>query len=542
MDFFRRNSVVRSNAQDATLGTLQASLTDLQGEERKLRERCQKLELEKSLLQNFVDSVYSNLEDATAPQTGADHLLKNYCDSLRSSNVDLQARLEDAAVELSEAKHLADMQQRRATGLEAALTQVQSDLRTADGNAQSALIAEVEPMKKKYELLLEERNSTIKELMERSHITEAQYKRTILDLECIVQRTVAAQDQTSNELADRLHALHEANRKIGLLASERPVETFEMFQLSTTFMQHFCDVSEAALHYASECVSITSVASFDLVSSGISALQDGCRRHEQLLNENAQLVERLAVKEARILEARLFLSQAEERCSAAECEVMALRNELVTSTAASETLQNDAEVLRDRVRKLEKECETQLIEIDALRQEQLQSHGKVRQAQQLVKDLQQQLLLNETRGTGAPVTNEQTQHLGEMEELLGRLTQLQERVWLLETAKSSYESELDRLSTALEERSTAIRMHFSAAAQQSARAKGKSGILGVSKKDVMDEVHIMLEESLLSNLQLDAKVLAQNSRLEMLEEALKRAQEAGFEMEELEEQRCDAFD
>jgi chromosome segregation ATPase len=544
MDFFKRNGAAKP-LTDPALAAAQAALAETHAEEKKLRERCSKLELEKSLLQNFVDRVYSNLDDSEA-----DQLLKRYCDELRGSNVELQAELTRCNAEMVDLQAAADLQRRKAEGLEAALNQVQSDLHEADATvhhqttaAQNDSAAEVEAVKRRYEGQLEERNHTISQLMERASAEEVQHKRAVHDLERMLQRTVAAQDETSNELADAMQALRDANRKAdGAFSTQAMTQNFIHIAASMTSAME--SLLGAAVTYAQEERDLSLEVSLDYWGQSVRETRAAVASVERLSQEVKHLHERLSVKEARIVETRAFLSQSEERCVAAESEAVSLRSVIDESNGKWQQFQCANEELQETLLALQQKFDHNSRELDLVKAEQSQSHVKLRQAQQLVKDLQEQLTRRSFEPDVAPDTKsaEELQSSADVHDVLVRLTQSQEKVWLLEAAKTSYEAELVRLSQALEEKTSLLRIQFGIAAEQSLRGKGKAGILGPSKADAVAEVQAMLEESLLRNLELESKFSALTSRLEVVERQLEDAQAEGYAMEEESDHQCDVFD
>ncbi|CUG85426.1 Hypothetical protein, putative [Bodo saltans] len=547
MDFFKRSSATKPPT-DPALAAAQAALSEMHAEEKKLRERCSKLELEKSLLQNFVDRVYSNLDDASE----ADQLLKGYCDELRTSNVELSAELTRSNAELLELRTSADLHRRKAEGLEAALNQVQNDLHDADATAHQHATAthqdsfiELDAAKRRFEGQLEERNHTISQLMERATASDALHKRAVHDLESMLQRTVAAQDETSIELESAMQALREANRK--LEGSQPPQAVVKKhFDTSASMIEHLDTVFAETHQYSEKERSLALDTAFLCWGQSINETRRLVASLERSEQEVKLLQERLSVKEARIVETRAFLSQSEERYVAAEAEAVSLRLEAANSNDRMQQFQSVNAELEEVLSTLQVKFDHSSRELDLVKAEQSQSHVKLRQSQQLVKDLQEQLTSRPT----APLVPtdlkdaEARQNSADVHDVLKRLTESQEKVWLLEAAKTSYESELVRLSHALEEKTTLLRLQFGIAAEQSLRGKGKSGILGPSKADAIAEVQVMLEDALVRNLELETRFRAVTSRLEVVERQLEDAQAEGFALDDDEEREetCNAFD
>lgn len=581
MDFFRNLSAQKqsggltngsfaqqdshnSNNATTTIANLQSQILQMTQEEKKLRERCQKTELEKSLLQNFIDRIYNDENDESDSDkklaTFRSHMteLQNQVVTLEGARVELQDALQAARDDLAKANKKCD-------AFDQALQHMTVELKDADeqrkaSHVEGQQIAELQSALRSKTRLLEEREITIQQLMERITRADQEHAQVLRDYEAILHKSSDAHNSVVDELSHKTDQLttalqelaearvykgdggrcKEVEAQLSKLEAERTVLLDDSELLSRDVFYRWPELRDAS----HECVLSHSMEVLDHLFASMAAVHDkvlcgyceaATGKLSMLQDEIAQLRDRLDTKEARIVEARAFLQQAEERSAATEDELAAVR--LAESALAERLCNLEAEqlALQSDLRASQQESEQLRTENDLMRskllEDQKQAQSKLKQANQLVKDLQGQLQnsvpINSVQGSTDKLAAGSN---AEADALLRRIGDMQEKIWLLETAKKSYEGEIDRLTKENETKSAIVRTHFVDAAQKYAQQKGKLGgsLFGPSKDDVNSQAQKMLEETLAENMKLENQLRAMGSKIERLEILVADAVREGF--------------
>jgi chromosome segregation ATPase len=531
--FFKKRTGSLVAAQPAGHDATQ-EIARLRGEERRLADRVAKLEVEKALLQNLVDQVCGNEDD----DEGKGKALLEHIGELQTTNGELTLELRQLHETSEVVKRDAAAAHRRCQAFEAALQNAQDELKQADATAaglQSSSQALNDETSERLRMEIATRDSTIEELMKRNKQLGDEMTRQKREFEVILNKTTAAQASTLEELNERSEELAALERKVEQLQVRGVTSEMLLGALSVAF-----EVVEAAELWSS----LSREALFDSAAAVqgqmcgelLAAASESLSRRQTAQMELMELQQLASTKDARIQELTAAQSQLSERVADAEeaaaraedkaAALVPLAPRLIEVEAAFAQLQAQ-HALKTQ------ECETVT---RTLLDEQRQWQMKSKSTASLVRELQAQLHNRQAQPSPAasvahPPPLEPASASEDERVLVERLAALQEKVWMLESTKKSYEVAMEGLAKDLEDKQRIIQLHFVEAAQKAAHQKGKLGssFFKPSASDVQTQMQSMVETTLTRNLELEAECDALRDQLKHLEECLASAVDEGFD-------------
>jgi DNA repair exonuclease SbcCD ATPase subunit len=304
-------------------------------------------------------------------------------------------------------------------------------------------------------------------------------------------------------------------------------------------------VAEQFCGYALEALNLVCELVFTLAANSVERIAELTNDNQRMHSALRDTEHTLQAREARLGEIQIQLHQAQERHGAAEhelarreeyIEVLELRLHSVEALEAKlSSLENDKSQLQKHIDQLREERERT---IEKMTEDQQEFQLKQKQNARVIKELQVQLATQRKKPTTEPEDSPEAQNVAPMAVevgpdeaiLLARLADQQERIWLLETAKKSYEHELGRLARELSNKNAIIHSHFATAARETAKRKGKfaAALFTPTNAEVESELQKELEQAIHANIQLTAQLGELERRVSFLEGVVARAELEGF--------------
>ena len=549
--FFKKRAT--SVAQGPSAPEAVQEIARLQSDERRHTDRIAKLEVEKALLQNLVDQVCGADDDEAKSK-----ILREHIAELQQRNAELTQELQQSVEHKKSAEKEIAKLSKRCQAFEAALENAQAELKNADAVAaglHSTTAAHADEATERLRSEVALRDSTIEELMRRNAKLGDDMNRQAREFEQILDKTTSAQASTMEELNDRSEELAATQHELAALRKHKDGGITSAMALRSA--ENALGIAELVeMHMSCVNETIRAVTSEHLEGVGrdlVAVMSEASLQRLALESEVSQLVDRVAMRDIRIGELTALHRQLEERLSFAEQAA----KESQARAVELEPLVQQLSDLREEHAKLREELELKRDECNTVTRtfldEQRQWSVKSKASSSLVRELQAQLQAKQQQHapdvapSSAPNVSSQAQQNSSVGSghqqpvdtteseriMIERVASLQEKTWMLESAKKSYEVELDRLAKELEMKDCIIRLHFMDAAQKAAQQKGKLGssFFKPNANEVQTQMQQMVEATLTRNLELESHCDALQQQLQRLEECLAAAADQGFEVE-----------
>jgi DNA repair exonuclease SbcCD ATPase subunit len=435
---------------------------------------------------------------------------------------------------------------KRCQAYEAALENAQNELKVADAAAADSHGHKADDERLRAEITT--RDVTIEELMKRSRQLAEAVERQEKEFRAILDRTTAAQAATIEELNERSAEVAALKRQ--LILTKDPSSSVSSDMLVSAVAVAF-DLG----HAAADVMLRKAVTPLENVTEVCAALGDALAAAACLRDEASELHQRLLTRDARIQELSAIQRQTSERLADAE-----------TAAACAERRARELEPLAPQLAELQallaqvedqlhlKNSEYETV-TSRLLDEQRQWQNKTKSSASLIRELQAQLQARQaqpgvSQEPGASATAVMPTIVAETEAvvdearvLLDRVASLQEKVWLLEAAKQSYETAMDGLAKDCDAKRRIIELHFVDAAHKAAQQRGRLGSLfGPSSSDVQMQMQHMVEATLTRNLELESECGLLQRHVQRLESLLAMAAEEGFDMTLYDSSDCPAVE
>ena len=590
--------------------------------ERNLSEKVQQLEVQKTLLENLIDRLGGDDDDAGGNAT---EQLKAEVLRVQEQNATMNVKISSLTEKLATAESSLANSERMSKAFQMAVENANTELlasekqcKTLEGEA--AQNAENKSLAERLKRELDSTQATVEALMNR--VSKMDTDRESMQAELAElrqsvsspsgnepaqspQRTPPPQEQPDSSpkqnavVSPRLDPTSAADKAtIEKLQSEvsklRDVKAALQAQLADC-EKDLSDIKKKkdeeiaqlkqsleALQNEKDALTSSSQAKEAQLKSAVEELEGKQAKAAETHSKNVDgLFEKLRVLEEKLEQEKQAHQEtkdgSQEALEAAKRQIDDLEDSYVESQEALKELEAKVEKEVDRAeseartrKMLKQECD-RLKEENAVYESQLQeieaeNQLKMKQKSNLIKDLQSQLVTLErdcqeakteaeknkktadnlaaqvllanrrvkqgggsshadpTSATGPiDISEDAIQLIKENNDLIQRVTDMQEKVWMLESAKTSYETELDRMTKELAQKTAIVSTYFAEAA-----AKNKKSFFGPKPADIDAEMQSRLEDTLAQNMEIAAALREKSQALNRAMAVIHEAEAQGY--------------